>query len=91
MDYNLTKTEQETIISYDNQNDECDIYTCDRKLMNRLDGLCKKHPDAFKCKKQDKYSKTYIVPKKLVSIRAPKILSEEQKQKLREHSPFCKP
>jgi hypothetical protein len=86
--YQLNKYEQETIINYNNGGKEANIYTCDRALMRKLDKLCEKHPEMFRLDKEEEYSKSYWLPRKLVAIRPPRILTEEQRQKLRDRSPF---
>lgn len=82
--YKLTKYEQETVILYNNGELTATVYTCNRILMNKLDRQCVQHPDICRLKIQDEYSKTYIIPKKLISIRTPKIYSDIQKQHMRE-------
>jgi hypothetical protein len=82
---NITNYERETIINYNDEEKEASVYTLNKSLIRRLDGLCQKNPDIFKCTKtQSDGSKEYEFPKKYVSIRAPKILSEEQKLKCKE-------
>lgn len=79
----LTNFEKETIVNYNAAEKTASIYTADQNVMRKLDALVKKYPDIYKVVEQDSYSKTYTCPKKLVSFRSPKILTEEQKEKLR--------
>lgn len=75
----LTPEERETILLYNEAEENADVYTHDKKLMEKLKKLHKKHPTQIYPKgKQSGESVTYIVPKKLISIRAP--YSEERKK-----------
>ena len=82
--YKLTKDEQETVIIHNNGEPTATVYTCNRSLMIKLAQICEQCPDTCRLKTQDEYSKTYIIPKKLISIRTPKTYTDEQKQKMRE-------
>jgi len=84
MNYNLTKYEMETIINYNEEESIASIYTCSKVLIKKLDTYCKKRPDVYKTVKVDSPSKTYTVPKKYISVRLPKVLTEKQKEGLRE-------
>jgi len=83
MGYKLTNYERETIINFNEAEKMASIYTCNKVLIRKLNGFCKKRPDLFKLDEVDLPSKTYIFPKSLVSIRCPKILTEAQKERLR--------
>ncbi len=80
----LIKEEQETVILYNNGESTATVYTCNRSLMIKLDRICGQCPDTCRLKTQDEYSKTYIIPKKLITIRTPNIYTDMQKQKMRE-------
>jgi len=63
----LTNEERETIIRYDHSGDECNIYTCDRTVMTKLDKL-------YKCTKEYSdgdgiYAKEYMTRRQLISFR----------------------
>lgn len=62
----------------------CEIYTTIPWMMNRLEKLVEKYPDKCRLVKDDKYSYTASIPFKLVQPRNPKILTEEEKQAVRE-------
>jgi hypothetical protein len=83
MDYKLTKYEKETSINMNDLDHTAEMYTCQSKMIKKLDKLCSKYPDDFKCIDQDEYSKTYRFDKKYVSVRAPRVISDEHKEKLR--------
>lgn len=80
MNYQLTKYEMETIINYNDDGKDADVYTCNKALMRKLDRLCERFPDIYRLKRQDSCSKTYLLPKKFIAIRTPRILTQEQKQ-----------
>lgn len=85
-DYKLTNEEIETNINFSNATKEATIYTCNSSMIRRLDKLLEKFPNDVKLIAEDKFSKTYTVPKKWVmKIRPPKQISEEQKERLREN------
>lgn len=87
----LSKLEKETIINYNEAENEATIYTCSPTLMKRLNTLAKKRPDLYKLGEENEHSKTYTFPKKLISIRVPKVMSVKElgrlgkeRQKLRQ-------
>jgi len=85
--YKLSLLEQETIILFNREEKEADVYTHEPRLKKKLDKLCKTSPDVF-VKREDNGAGgiTYTLPKKLISIRTPrakKVLSEEEKKVLR--------
>lgn len=84
MSYNLSKYERETIINFNEEEKMASIYTCSEAYKKKLDNFCKKRPDLYKLEEDDPPSKTYIFPKRLISIRLPRILTEEQKDRLTE-------
>ena len=77
--YTVSKTEKETIILFNEEDDNAEIYTYNRKLISKL----KKHPTFVKLKeKDDAGAYTFVVPKDRMSIGIRKPLSEEQKSQL---------
>ena len=81
--YTLSKYEQETIISFNEDEKIASVYTYNKAMIKKLDNVCLKFPDLFQVDKEDLYgkhlSKTYKIPKKYISVRMPKSLSDEQK------------
>lgn len=77
----LTKYEQETIINFNEDEKTASVYTYNKALIRKLQEYCKRFPNLYKLEKEDKHwgSKTFIVPKQYISVRVPKILTEEQK------------
>ena len=80
----FTKYESETIINYNDDEQDATLYTCNKSLIKKMDMLVKKFPDIYKIKRQDKYSKTYLFTKKLVAIKSPRNISKELKKKMSE-------
>ena len=82
---NISKFEQETIVNFNAGEKTASIYTADPWIMKKLDKLCKTYPNSYKLVSQDSYSKTYEVEsKKLIQFRSPRILTEEQKEVVRD-------
>ena len=79
----LSKYEQETIILYNADEKNAEVYTADKSVMKRFDSICMEYPDIYKVKKLDSVSKTYSVPKSYISYRKPRIISTEQREKAR--------
>ena len=75
----LTPAERETIIVFDEADDNASVYTHDRKLTEKLKQLHKKHPEQIYPKgKCHPGAVSYVVPKRCVSIRPP--YSEERRK-----------
>lgn len=81
---NIPRDEQETIISFTADDKIAQVYTCDAVYIRKLDRLCEKSPNQYKVIQQDAYSKTYTMPKKLVSFRIPREMTEEQRAAAKE-------
>ncbi len=79
----LTKYEQETIILYNEEEATASVYTHDPKLKKKLNRLLEKYPEQICLEAgSDRGAVSYLVPKKLVSIREP--FSEDRRRKLSE-------
>lgn len=75
----LSLAEQETIILYDNELDTANVYTHDKRMLNKLKDLSKKHPEMiFPEGKPGRTCASYTVPKRCVTIRPP--YSEERRK-----------
>ena len=81
----LSKFERETVITYNDGEENAVCYTCDRKLMRRFDEMRAKSQTVM-LKSEDEHSRTYVFPKKLIKVQKPRLLSEEPKQKLSERA-----
>lgn len=73
---NLTKYEQETIINF-NAGEKRNNIHYGFYVMRQLDSLAIEYPYTFRCIKETDISKTYEMPKKSVTYRKPRSLSEE--------------
>lgn len=69
----LGPAERETIILFSDADDTASVYTYDRRLIKKLDALCRKCPEEVHGEKRRSSAgaKNYIVPKSCVSIREP--------------------
>lgn len=81
----LTRYEQETVITYNEEEKDAQIFTCHQRLIKKLKGLIGKRND-FKLVREDDYGCTFIVPKKWIKANPSRILSEEQKKILSERA-----
>lgn len=78
--------EQETVINFGRTDDNIILYTSDKTWMTKMDKLVNLNPDSFSVIEETEVSKRYSFPKSLLTIRSKKrILSDEQKEKMREH------
>ena len=83
--YHLTPYEQETIISWNNEEDTACVYTYDQRIGKRLRELSRKHPDVFVLKDRGaQRCVTFEMPKKLISIRQPYDEGRRKEQSIRE-------
>lgn len=81
----MPSIENETIISYNDVDDEAEVYTTQKVIINRLNKMCKEYPNQYIRKGNHVIggdTEEYIVDKKLVAFRKPRILTMKQKIKL---------
>lgn len=83
MTQRYSKWEEETVINYNNEEKIAIIYTKDPVIMKRLEKRAIKYPDYYKCIKKTNFDATYECPKKLIDFKCPRILTDKQKEKLR--------
>ena len=76
----LSRLEMETIITFNEAETEAEVFTHNKAMKKRLSGLCKKHPDEFRIKFTDDTASAFIVPKKRITISAPRSLTPEQRE-----------
>jgi len=81
---NLTRYEMETVVNYNEEQRTASVYTHNNRLIHKLMDSCKRFPDLFKLEQEQGQAKTFIIPKKYISIRQPKIMTAEQKQQAQE-------
>ena len=77
----LTKYEMETIYNYNQEEPLASCYTMDRALFRRLDALAEKHKE-ITLLRTGEGMREYTFPKKWIKVRAPKELSDEQREKM---------
>lgn len=81
----LSKLEQETIITFNEQEQQAQVYTHNKLLQKRLSGFCEKYPDQFSFRGDNGAGFTFVVPKKRITVTAPRSLTPEQKEKARQN------
>lgn len=65
----LTNYERETIITFNEAETDCEIYTYNQKLIRKLTERCESHPDLYQKVSEDKFGGfTFSFPKTLLTI-----------------------
>ena len=86
--YRMSMLEQETIILFNRAEEMADAQVYEPSLKRRLEKFCELYTDDFfKSRDNGNGEETYVFPKNLLTVSAPrqkKILTEEQKEILRE-------
>lgn len=82
----IPKVEQETIISFNELEPIAYVYTYRPSYIKRLEKMCKVYPDSCKKGRVDHGGHNYTIPKKYISIKFPKSMTEEQKASLVERA-----
>ena len=83
----LTKYEKETIILFNEGEDNATIYTYNAGLKKRLAAFSRKYPDLCRLEKSnDLGGETYLMDKSRLSIRFLPPYSEERRQKASEYA-----
>lgn len=81
----LTKEEQETIIVYNNAEDNAIISTYDRSLINTIDAkLDEFSPYIYVIKRGEGFAE-YSCPRKWIRLKFPRIIMDETRVKWRNH------
>ena len=77
----LTKYEQETIVTYNEEEKTAGVYTHNKALLRKLEQLSQTRPDECKLESTSRGGQAadYIIPKSWVKIKPPRIASEAQK------------
>lgn len=80
--YKLTRYEKETIILFNEADKEAIVETYSKPLLRTLFAHAEKHPEVFHLEKDiGDGGYKFIVPKKYVTVRSPRKMTDEQKQK----------
>lgn len=81
-DYKLTRYEKETIILFNEADKEAIVETYRKPLIRCLFNHAEKYPELFHLEEDiGDGGYKFIVPKKYVTVRSPRKMSDEQKQK----------
>lgn len=75
----MTNYEKETIILFNEAEPTAEIETYSSRLIGKLNRLAKERPDEVIVKDGNVGSMRYVVPKKWVTVSAPRIMSDEEK------------
>ena len=67
---NLSKSEQETVITYNAADERAQIYTCYPPMIRKLDKLAADNPDEWQVLREKSAGKTYTCPKGLITVRS---------------------
>lgn len=81
----LTKYEMETIYNYNQEEPFASCYTMDKALIRRMDALAEKHKE-ITVLRADEGVREYTFPKKWLKVRAPKELSDQQRENMAKRS-----
>ena len=79
-----TMYEQETSITYNKDEDTATIFTSNPKDIRKLDKLSSQRSNDMKLEASTDLSRTYSIPKKWIKIVPNRILTEEQKEEIRQ-------
>lgn len=74
----ITKYERETIVCYNDEEAEADVFTCNTALINKLNKMVAKNLPITMVRKNE-VGCTYRLPKKCISFRTPRIPSDKMK------------
>lgn len=77
--YKLSKAEMQTHITWDAEQKQATVYTCDPATMRKLDRLVKEYPDAYRCtwEGENPSARKYTFPARYLRFGKP--ASEAQK------------
>lgn len=74
----LSRYEQEVIINFNAADREATVYSANPAWIKKMYRLHMEYPDIVTLFREDEVSKTFIIPKKLIKIGKPTVLSEAQ-------------
>lgn len=80
----MSAIEHETIINFNAEETEAQIYSCQHYMWNRCEKLGLQAKDIRKDQNGEIISKTYYCPKKWIKIRKPRDISLEQREEMSE-------
>ena len=79
----LTRAEQETIISYNEEEQTASVYTYNAALRRKLDCLAQERPEECRLERSahDGQAVEYIVPKRWIKVNPPRRVSFTEEQR----------
>lgn len=80
----LTRWEMETTVNYNAEENKAVLYTRDKSVMRKLDKLVAEFPETYKLVRETDIDKTYEFPKRMLSFRKPRVLTDEQRAEMRD-------
>ena len=82
----MTLLEQETIITWNREEDEMEIYTFEPKMIRIFTKFADEHPDLCRHEepRSELYAHIFTLNKALVSIHPKRVLTDEQREALRQ-------
>ena len=81
---NLPAIEQETVINYNQGEAEATIFTYDKALIRKLEGLRKKNPAVVLLRVDETGAKEYRIQKRWIKIVPPRTFSAEEIERRRQ-------
>ena len=83
----MTNSERETIITFNEADEECEVYTYNQRLINKLKKKCSSNGKLYKLIGDDGMGGlTFHVPKSLLSVNFRDPLTDEQREALRQRA-----
>ena len=81
----LTAIERETVITFSDDSEYCEVWTCQQRTKTKLNKLVASNPESYELVESFENGNTYRFPFSLISYRKPRAkreLSKEDKKKL---------
>lgn len=83
----LTNYERETIITFNEAEADCEVYTYNPKLVRKLTERCESHPSLYRMIAEDQFGGyTFCFPKSLLTINPRVPMSEDLREKHRRNA-----
>ena len=83
----LTNYERETIITFNEAEADCEVYTYNPKLIRKLTERCESHPSLYRMVAEDQFGGyTFCFPKSLLTINPRVPMSEDLREKHRRNA-----
>ena len=83
----LTNYERETIITFNEADADCEVYTYNQKLIRKLTERCESHPSLYRMVAEDQFGGyTFCFPKSLLTINPRVPMSADLREKHRRNA-----